>query len=194
MTVADLLDSHVCLFAPPAAPNTLFLDRDGGLNDAVIRDCEISSPRHIGEFRMVEDIEALADPAIRAAWNLVVLTNQPDLSRGVIDLPFLDEIHGRLRGKIPLSAVYVCPHQGSDHCSCRKPACGLVERFRKEHPRAVNKQLLVGDRSSDKLCAEAAGIPFCLRLRDYNRELASGSGYVLDSLWDLKALLSEGGL
>ena len=79
-------------FKNPEAPNILYLDRDSVLNEVVIRGTEISSPRNIKELRILSDIVALTSPNIVKNWNLVIVTNQPDISRGLIDLNFVDEM------------------------------------------------------------------------------------------------------
>ena len=73
----------------PQASNTLYLDRDGVLNEAVIRGAEISSPRNLHELNICNDIDSLARPNIVENWNLVIITNQPDISRKLINLNFI---------------------------------------------------------------------------------------------------------
>lgn len=188
MTYRFAAVSRVVWRAPRAA-NTLFLDRDGVLNHAVIRGATVSSPRRWEEFRLAEDIEALAASAIRERWNLVVITNQPDLSRGTMNEHLLQRFHDALAERIPLTAVYVCPHTASEGCLCRKPKTGLIGRFRREHPGLGGKELFVGDRGTDLQCAEEAGVPFVLRLRHYNRELRRVA-QCIDTLWDLEHMLN----
>jgi len=79
-------------FKNPEAPNTLYLDRDGILNESVIRGTAIFSPRNMKELKISSDIIALTSPNIVKNWNLVIVTNQPDISRGLIDLNFVDEM------------------------------------------------------------------------------------------------------
>lgn len=179
------------LFAPPAAPWTLYLDRDGVLNDTVLRGREISSPRALGEFHISDDVDALAAPELSTRWNLVVVTNQPDLTRGTISLEFLEAIHRHLSERLPFCAVYICPHLASEACACRKPEPGLIERFRKAYPRAVKREWMVGDGMKDRLCARAAGVPFALRLHGYNGDMAAGAPHVISSLWKLADILDR---
>jgi len=158
-------------FKNPEAPNTLYLDRDGVLNDAVIRGSEISSPRNLKELKISGDIDALASPNILKNWNLVIVTNQPDISRGLIDLTFVNEINRKIISILPIATVYVCPHKHDDGCLCRKPKIGMIEQYRKESPEIKGKEILIGDRINDLECAEKAQIPFVLRKRDYNTDL-----------------------
>lgn len=178
-------------FRPLSAANTLFLDRDGVLNYAVRRKTEVSSPRSLKEFRIVNDIDALAAKDIIERWNLVVISNQPDISRGKINLEFLEEIHKKINSRIPLNEVYICPHQHIDGCNCRKPNTGMIQQFHSNHPTFEGKECMVGDRSIDLNCAFTAKIPFIFRKRPYNANLGKLATYVIEDLWNLKTILRE---
>jgi len=170
-----------------AGHNTLYLDRDGVLNSAVIRGRgEVSSPRSVGEFALCGDVSALADEFYRADWNLVVVTNQPDVSRGLIDDELLFQFHRSISAVIPLGAALFCPHQESENCGCRKPAPGMIDGFRLAFPAALRREAMIGDRESDLLCARAAGVPFFLRERPYNSDLVPLSDGVVTDLFELK--------
>ena len=178
----------VRLLRPLGSSNTLFLDRDGVLNEVVMREEEVSSPRDRGEFRICEDLVALAAPELQS-WNLVVVTNQPDLSRGLIDEALLDDFHNSLAERIPINAFYICPHLSTYGCGCRKPARGLIDRFRQDHP-VGGFEIFIGDRESDQQCARNAQIPFALRKRSYNSGLEASSDLTLDTLWAVESVLS----
>ena len=179
----------IFLLKPMTALNTLFLDRDGVLNHAVIRGSEISSPRSMKEFQLTDDIDALNDIDIQKNWNLVVISNQPDLSRGRITLQLLQKFHSLIASRIMLNAVYLCPHLRKDDCGCRKPACGLIQHFRENYS-LIGKELLIGDQMNDQGCAKAANIPFFLRCRPYNQELKASS-FAINHLNEINPLLKK---
>ncbi len=57
--------------------------------------------------------------------------------------------------------VFMCPHVDEDHCNCRKPKTGMVDRFLKEH--AINKErsFVVGDNErADGGIAKAIGVRY----------------------------------
>lgn len=178
------------LFKPITAQNTIFLDRDGVLNHVVFREDEISSPRSLEEFQLSEDIDALKEPWIQENWNLVVITNQPDLSRGLVTMDLLERFHALIAERIPVNAVYICPHLSADQCDCRKPACGLVWRFRRDQ-HLKGRELFIGDRKSDQECAKAAKILFTLRCRPYNQELIKNSRFTINNLGEIQTLIEK---
>lgn len=175
-------------FRTLSAKNTLYLDRDGVLNEAIIRGSEISSPRNLEEIWISDDIDALAASSIVQNWNLVIISNQPDLARNIIDGILVKEINRRINDRIPLKAVYICPHESKDNCVCRKPNIGLIEQFHMDYPDVNGNELMVGDQLSDLECASKAGIEFVLRKRCYNKSV-NETGSFIDNLWELEKLL-----
>jgi len=176
-------------YRPVAKTKTLLLDRDGVLNRVLLRGSEVSSPRSQDEFLLSEDISALAETSIIDDWNLVIISNQPDIARGRINLDLLEYINHSIRTNIPLNASYICPHMASDGCRCRKPKTGLIERFKNDFPQVAGKMVLIGDRDSDRECAERAGVGFILRRREYNSQCANSVEHSIKSLFDLLPLL-----
>ncbi len=170
--------------------DTLFLDRDGVLNEVVMRGDEISSPRILSELVIADDINFLNQETVTSNWNLVVVSNQPDIARGTIDIAFVEAVLGKINEVIPLNAAYICPHQALDDCVCRKPKPGLIEQFRADHPEASGRQWMIGDRNVDFDCAAAAETPFILRKRPYNEGLAAKSKRVISNLGDFVDVLS----
>lgn len=57
--------------------------------------------------------------------------------------------------------VFLCPHVDEDHCNCRKPKTGMVDRFLREHSIDKARSLVVGDRpSADGGIAAAIGVRY----------------------------------
>jgi D-glycero-D-manno-heptose 1,7-bisphosphate phosphatase len=48
-----------------------------------------------------------------------------------------------------VDALYYCPHQEDDACSCRKPKPGMLESAAHEHGVDLSRSFVVGDRYSD---------------------------------------------
>jgi histidinol phosphatase-like enzyme len=41
--------------------------------------------------------------------------------------------------------IYCCPHTREDHCICKKPLTGLIDRARKEHNIDLKHSFVIGD-------------------------------------------------
>jgi D-glycero-D-manno-heptose 1,7-bisphosphate phosphatase len=79
----------------PAEP-AVFLDRDGVLNRAIIRDGKPYPPRDLGEFAITPDARAALFALKSEGFLLVVVTNQPDVVRGRVSRAEVDAINAKL--------------------------------------------------------------------------------------------------
>jgi D-glycero-D-manno-heptose 1,7-bisphosphate phosphatase len=97
-----------------------------------------------------------------AGFDLIVLTNQSAIGRGLVSRQTVDDIHQWLAGVIQagggrITAFLICPHAPAAVCGCRKPAPGLLLRARDELGVDLERAILVGDQLSDAEAARAAG-------------------------------------
>lgn len=65
-----------------ATNRCVFLDRDGVLNKAVVRNGKPYPPNSPEELELSSDAVAGCERLKRAGFRLVVVTNQPDVGRG----------------------------------------------------------------------------------------------------------------
>ena len=137
----------------------VFLDRDGVINKTCFRGGEISSPRNISELILTENIRITLDKLRVLNFELVVITNQPDISRGLMSQEDLHLIHEKIRVETGLNNIYVCPHDNQDRCECRKPKTGMIEQAISDLDLDTYGSYLIGDRVSDV----QAGITMNLR-------------------------------
>jgi D-glycero-D-manno-heptose 1,7-bisphosphate phosphatase len=135
----------------------VILERDGVINED--SDSFIKSP---SEWRALpRSLEAIAE-LNRAAFRVVVLTNQSGIARGLFDEATLKRIHERMCGEIReagghVERIFVCPHGPSDGCSCRKPRTGLYRWFARAFGVRLAGLPAVGDSLRDLDAAEAVG-------------------------------------
>lgn len=135
----------------------VFLDRDGVINRAVLRHGKPHPPASLAQLEIIPGVpEALA--ALRAAgFRLVVVTNQPDVGRGLTPVATIEAIHRHMLDTLPLDAISACLHGGDDDCSCRKPKPGLILEAARTHDIALAASFMVGDRWRDMDAGAAAG-------------------------------------
>ena len=104
----------------------------------------------------------------RAGFATVVISNQSGVARGLIDKPFLAEVHQEIDRRLRparIDAYYYCPHlpdAGEARyrvaCDCRKPKPGLIARACRELDLDPARSFMVGDRWLDVACGKAAGV------------------------------------
>ncbi|HEU4620360.1 MAG TPA: D-glycero-beta-D-manno-heptose 1,7-bisphosphate 7-phosphatase [Gammaproteobacteria bacterium] len=142
----------------------MILDRDGVVNEDSAE--YVKSP---AEWRPLPgSLEAIADLA-RGGFDVVVVTNQSGVGRGLFSSSDLEAIHARMREAVSaaggrLSGIYHCPHRPDEGCACRKPAPGLLEQVAADFGTPLLGVPVIGDKISDVLAAEAVGArPMCVR-------------------------------
>jgi D-glycero-D-manno-heptose 1,7-bisphosphate phosphatase len=143
---------------PVASARAVFLDRDGVINAAVVRDGKPYPPDSAETMEILPGVDrALADLRT-AGYLLIVVTNQPDVARGKQRREEVDAIHTKLTAALPLDAVYCCFHDDVEHCACRKPAPGMLLDAARDHGIDLAASFLVGDRWRDTEAGVAAGV------------------------------------
>ena len=140
----------------------VFLDRDGVLTEAVLRD----GKPYASQVVFPEAAGALA-PLRAAGFTLVVVTNQPDVARGTLRREDVDAFHVELRAQLSLDAVYACFHDDADHCACRKPKPGMLLDAARDLDIDLAQSFMVGDRWRDVDAGAAAGCRTIFVDREY---------------------------
>jgi D-glycero-D-manno-heptose 1,7-bisphosphate phosphatase len=138
----------------------VFLDRDGVINRALVRDGKPYPPRSLAELEILPGVVEACVRLKAAGFLLVVATNQPDVGRGTLTRETLDQLHAHLRTLLPLDRIEVCPHGGEKYgqpCDCRKPRPGMLLRAAGELGIDLARSWMVGDRWRDVDCGHAAG-------------------------------------
>lgn len=135
----------------------VFLDRDGVLNRAVVRNRRPFAPGSLEELVIPAGVED-ACAALRAArLLLIVVTNQPDVARGLGTAEGVEAINERLRERLVLDDVRTCPHDDRDGCDCRKPKPGLILEAARDWKIELAASVMVGDRWRDIEAGRGAG-------------------------------------
>ncbi|MBS29024.1 MAG: D,D-heptose 1,7-bisphosphate phosphatase [Alphaproteobacteria bacterium] len=158
--------------AGPVTRKAVFLDRDGVLNRSPVIDGKPYAPCHVRDFRLLPKTRRAADRLKRAGFLLIVVTNQPDIGNGLVAAETVAEMHRRLRERLPVDDIRMCPHAQDAGCDCRKPAPGMLIAAARSWNISLPDSFLVGDRYSDIEAANRAGCRGILVDRGY-REVAS---------------------
>lgn len=168
----------------------VFFDRDGVLNDVVERDGEPGSPRAVSELVVTAGAADVIRRLRNADLRVFVVTNQPDVARGLMSAPESAAIMAAVRSALPLDDALVCPHDDADGCDCRKPRPGMIERLAVRWDVDTRASWVVGDRWRDADAGRAAGCKTVLLRRPYNA--GDTADVVVESLEDAAAwILSD---
>ena len=142
----------------PRARRAVFLDRDGVLNRAVVRDRKPYPPAGLEGLDILPGVPAALDRLQRLGFLLIVVTNQPDVARGDRSRESVDAFNAELARRLPLDDVFVCFHDDPDGCDCRKPLPGLLARGAERYGIGLERSYLVGDRWRDIAAGQRAGV------------------------------------
>lgn len=135
----------------------VFLDRDGVLNEPVVRNGRPFPPQRLEELVVLETAREACQELSAAGLKLVCVSNQPDIARGTQTRETVDAINDALKAELGLDAVLVCPHDDADGCDCRKPLPGLLFRAARLLELDLARSVMVGDRWRDVDAGRAAG-------------------------------------
>jgi D-glycero-D-manno-heptose 1,7-bisphosphate phosphatase len=133
----------------PQLTRAVFLDRDGVLNDAIIRDGKPYPPLNAAEMRIPPGTAEALLCLKQHDFLLLVVTNQPDVARGIQQRESVEEIGRRLSAELPLDAILVCYHDDRDECDCRKPKPGLLLSAAQQYGIDLSHSYMIGDRWRD---------------------------------------------
>jgi len=137
----------------------ILLDRDGVINRKAPAGEYIST---LAQFRLLPGaVEAMAALG-RSGFEIFVVTNQRGVARGRVSRWQLERMHDSLIEAVECAGghirqIYVCPHDDSDACACRKPKAGMLLQAIRDYQIEPARSWMIGDSACDMLAGKAAG-------------------------------------
>ncbi len=160
----------------------VFLDRDGVLNRATVRDGVPRAAATLDELEILDDARSGCATLRDAGFLLICVTNQAEISRGGIRARDVEAIHAKLASELGLDEVVVCPHDDGDDCPCRKPRPGMIVAAALRHEIDLSRSFTVGDRWRDVEAGRNAGTQTVFVDRDYDESLTVAPDAVVSGL------------
>ncbi len=151
-----------------AKRRAVFLDRDGVLTQAVVRNNRAYAPLSLNEFRLVEGVEREVARLRGSGFTCIVITNQPEVARKALDPLALAHMHDQLRAAVRVDDIYVCIHDPSEGCACHKPRPGMLLAAAQKWSVDLTRSFVIGDRWRDVEAGRAAGCYTILLDRPYS--------------------------
>tara|TARA_B100001996_G_scaffold312592_1_gene254773 strand:+ start:246 stop:773 length:528 start_codon:yes stop_codon:yes gene_type:complete len=144
----------------------IFLDRDGVLVKSFIYNKKGFAPKKLSEFKILPKVSMYSKLLKKKGFKLIIVTNQPDVSRGLISKLDLKIMHKILKKKTNYDDIYVSTSV-SEKSFFRKPNPGMLISAIKKHKLNVKKCFLIGDRAGDILAAVKVGCKSIFINRNY---------------------------
>lgn len=139
------------------AKKAIFLDRDGVINRALVRNGRPQPPANTSELEILPGVETALLRLRGAGYLLIVVTNQPDVARGTITRKTVEEMHYVLKNRLAIDEFRACYHDDQDQCTCRKPKAGSLLGAATDHGIDLAQSFMIGDRWRDIQAGEQAG-------------------------------------
>lgn len=171
----------------------IFLDRDGIINSVVMREDVVGSPRNLQEFEIRDDFVEFYNQISEKNLTLYVVSNQPDIRRGLMQEDTLIEMSNVLLSRFQFAEILYCRHDNSDCCACRKPKPGMLIELLHKFGIEPEDALMVGDSPKDIEAAHAANVKSVLLKTQYNMPYAEAKQptLIINSLSELFRSLEQ---
>ena len=160
----------------------IFLDRDGIINKPIIENGKPYPPQRMKDFKFLHEIHKLLKQLKILKFKLLIITNQPDVARGVQSKDQVDEFHGLIMNELPIDRIYTCFHDNDDLCNCRKPKPEMIFQGKKDFDLDLNDCWMIGDRSIDIEAGIAAGCRTIFLDNDYLEKKPEKADYKITHL------------
>ena len=143
------------------APLIIF-DRDG-----VINHDSHDYIRTVDQLRLIDGAVDSIAKLYHLGCRVVVATNQSGIGRGYFTHETLEDMFKKIQIELQKKGAaiyhyYYCPHLPIQHCSCRKPASGMIQKAMHDFDVPSSLTWVIGDSKRDILAGRNAGTNVCL--------------------------------
>jgi len=171
---------------------TIFLDRDGVINK------EINYLHRIEDFEFIDGIFEACIHFKSLGYKIIVVTNQSGIARGYYsenDYQILSNwMKNQFQTKnIDILDIFHCPHGPKSKCVCRKPKPGMLLKALQKYDINMEKSWLIGDKETDIICANKAGIFNTVLVKSGHKinKSPSNAKFILDSILDSNKVITN---
>jgi D-glycero-D-manno-heptose 1,7-bisphosphate phosphatase len=171
----------------------VFLDRDGVINRAIVRDGKPYPPDSLAALEILPGVAAALQSLRAAGFINVVVTNQPDVATGKQRREVVEAINHHLFVNLALDSIKVCYHAAADECECRKPRPGMLLEAAREMDVDLGGSFLVGDRWRDVGAAHAAGCRALFIDYQYDEKVPDKPYVAVNSLAEAAQIILQSG-
>ena len=166
----------------------IFLDRDGVLIKAPTIKNKPKSIKKLKELKFINGIISFCNYYKKRNFVLIMVTNQPEVSRGKTSKKNVVEINNFIKKKLGLNDLFVC-YSNDDKNFNRKPNPGMVLKSKSKHKLNLNKSFIIGDRWRDIGVAHNSGCISILIERNYDEKMIFKPNYIVKKIRDIYKII-----
>ena len=167
----------------------IFFDRDGVLIEAPVIGGMPKSSQKLCEISLCENILNFCNQYKRK-YKLIMITNQPDVTRGINTKENILEINSFIKKKLSLDDVYVC-YSDDENCFDRKPNPGMLIKAGKKFQIDPENSYFIGDRWRDIIAGKAYGCKTIFLDRGYNEKLETLPDYRVENIKEIFDIIEK---
>lgn len=177
----EKVNGGVC--APVYTHNkAVFLDRDGVLNASVVREGKPYPPQTLEEIQILPGVAEACAKLKRAGYQLVVVTNQPDVGRGTQSREIVEAMNALLMQRLPIDRIEVSYDAHDSETSKRKPSPAMILDSARVLGVDLTRSFMVGDRWRDIDCGFHAGCRTIFIDYGYDEKLRHAPDFTVKNL------------
>lgn len=171
----------------------VFLDRDGVINKAILQNGKPYPPARVEDIVFPSGTYEAIDSIRSSGYLVIVVTNQPDVAKGLQSKETVEAIHGIIRQQLQVDDIRVCYHVDEDNCCCRKPKPGMILDAAKEYTIDLTRSYMIGDRWRDIEAGKAAGCKTILIQPEvaYSETRPQGMDATFNSLYEAATFILD---
>jgi D-glycero-D-manno-heptose 1,7-bisphosphate phosphatase len=159
----------------------VFLDRDGVINEPIIKEGRSYPPKNLDEFKILPNVDKALQLLKKANYLLIVITNQPDVGDGKQKKEIVESFHEFLLANLPIDDIFVCYDRNS---FCYKPKPGLLLRAIEKYNIDCKLSYMIGDRWRDIEAGKSVGCQTFFIDWKYKESLKSEPKEIVSSLFE----------
>ena len=169
----------------------VFLDRDGVINRALVRDGRPYPPARIEEFEVLPGVVEACQRLKEAGFLLIVVTNQPDVGRGTLTRGTVESTHDYMKSLLPIDRIETSYSAGGEQPpnEFRKPRPGMLLKAARELNIELGRSYMVGDRWRDIDAGHAAGCRTIFVDQGYREPLRTAPDFRVNNLLDAAEII-----
>ena len=156
----------------------IFFDRDGTLiKSNLSSDKKPIAIKNLSELKLFPSVKKILKK-LNKEFLIFIITNQPDVYRGINTKKNVIEINNYLKKILPIKKIYTC-FCSSKNCIFRKPNPGMMIDASKKYNIDLKKSYVVGDRWKDIDAGHKVRCKTIFINKDYEEKLKEKPAYTI---------------